>query len=400
MDLNRLPWRNLSHRPLRTAALLVLTFFLSFVIFAGSMTVLSLQNGLETLENRLGADIIVVPNTAKRKVDPKTMILDGTPGYFYMEREKMVLISHIEGVEKVSPQIFLASLSASCCSVPVQIIGFEPETDFIIQPWIRESYGRELAHGDVVVGSAVNADVGDTIRFYNKDCRIVAKLAATGTGLDTAVYTKAETIRTLIEASSKMGLNPLFEGDVENVISSVYIKVKDGYDIKKVTENINLRVRRVKAVQMKDMLSEIAGSLSGISKTITLLFAAVWVMVFIVLVVSFSVLVGERKKEFALLRVMGTSRRKLAGILLKETLILSVSGGAAGVLMGLLVVIPFSGLIETGLKLPFLLPGIRETGWLAFAAMVVICLAGPAASAYAVLRLSRVDPATILREGE
>ncbi len=79
-----------------------------------------------------------------------------------------------------------------------------------------------------------------------------------------------------------MGLNPLFEGDVENVISSVYIKVKDGYEIKKVTENINLRVRRVKAVQMKDMLSEIAGSLSGISKTITLLFAAVWVMVFIV----------------------------------------------------------------------------------------------------------------------
>lgn len=103
MDLNRLPWRNLSRRPLRTAALLVLTFFLSFVIFAGSMTVVSLQNGLETLENRLGADIIVVPNTAKRKVDPKTMILDGTPGYFYMEREKMVLISHIEGVEKVSP---------------------------------------------------------------------------------------------------------------------------------------------------------------------------------------------------------------------------------------------------------------------------------------------------------
>ena len=104
----------------------------TFVIFAGSMTVVSLQNGLKTLENRLGADIIVVPNTAKRKVDPKTMILDGTPGYFYMEREKMTLISHIEGVEKVSPQIFLASLSASCCSVPVQIIGFEPETDFII----------------------------------------------------------------------------------------------------------------------------------------------------------------------------------------------------------------------------------------------------------------------------
>ena len=55
---------------------------------------------------------------------------------------------------------------------------------------------------------------------------------------------------------------------------------------------------RVKAVQMKDMLSEIAGSLSGISKNDhPFFFAAVWVMVFIVLVVSFSVLVGERKKR-------------------------------------------------------------------------------------------------------
>ncbi|MFR6111232.1 MAG: hypothetical protein ACLUIQ_07615 [Dialister invisus] len=105
----------------------------------------------------------------------------------------------------------------------MQIIGFEPETDFIIQPWIRESYGRELAHGDVVVlGGQCGRRRYDP--FLQQDCRIVAKLAATGTGLIPRSYTKAETIRTLIEASSKMGLNPLFEGDVENVISSVYIK--------------------------------------------------------------------------------------------------------------------------------------------------------------------------------
>ena len=151
---------------------------------------------------------------------------------------------------------------------------------------------------------------------------------------------------------------------------------------------------------MKLLFSVIVVIFDGFSITISLLFSAFWVRVLFVLAVSFSVLVGERKKEFALLSVIGTSRGILAGIFLKATLILSVSGGAAGVLMGLLVVNPLSGLNATGLKLPFLLPGIRETGWLAFAAMAVICLAGPAASAYAVLRLSRVDPATILREGE
>lgn len=66
MDLNRLPWRNLSRRPLRTAALLVLTFSfpLSFCRIHGSREP-SERSG--NIGNRLGADIIVVPNTANGK---------------------------------------------------------------------------------------------------------------------------------------------------------------------------------------------------------------------------------------------------------------------------------------------------------------------------------------------
>ena len=134
MKMKELPLRNLFHKPLRTAALFVLTFFLAFTIFSGSAVIWSLQNGLDRLESRLGADVIVVPNKAKQKIDPKNLILNGTPGYFYMDKEKINLIEHVEGVDKVSPQIFLASLSASCCSIPVQIIGFDPGSDFIVQP--------------------------------------------------------------------------------------------------------------------------------------------------------------------------------------------------------------------------------------------------------------------------
>ena len=388
MTLRDLPIKTLKHKPLRTTALMLLTFFLSFVIFSGSLVIMSLQNGLGKLEDRLGADIVVVPNSAKTKIDPKTMLLNGTPGYFYMDKEKMSLIQHIEGVDTVSPQIFLASLSASCCSVPVQIIGFDPDTDFLIQPWIRESYNQELGHGDVVVGSSVNAD-----------CRIVAKLENTGTSLDTAVYTKADTIRTLIDSSQQMGLNTMFTGDVNDIISSVYIKVKDGYDIKKVTDNINLRVRKVKAIQMKEMFSEIGSSLSGISQTVSVLIIAIWIMAFIILTISFSILVGERKREFALLRMMGLSRKRLAGLLLQESFLLSLAGGITGTGMGLLLIIPFGKLIETSLHLPFLIPTIGEIGLIVLGTLVMISIAGPLASGYAAYRLSHVDPATILREG-
>lgn len=399
MSYTDLPIRNLKASPIKTIAMIFLTFILAFCVFSGSIVIMSLQNGLGRLEDRLGADVVVIPNSAKRKIDPNFMLLNGTPGYFYMPKQNFDMITHIEGVDKISSQIFLASLSASCCSVPVQIIGFDPDTDFIIQPWIKKSYGKPLGYGDVVVGAMVNADVGDEIQFYNQKCKIVAKLESTGTGFDTAVYTNAETIHMLIDASIQMGLNPVFQGKAEDVISSIYIKVKDGYDITKVSNDINLRVRKVKAIPAKSMLSGIAGSLSAVSKSIEFLIYAVWLMVFIILVIAFSLPIGSRKKEFAVLRMIGISRRKLAEIIMKESSIISVVGGVVGIAAGLIFVIPFSGLIESYLKLPFLIPDIKTICILAFATFITVFAIGVIASAYSAFRLSRVDTASILRGG-
>lgn len=399
MSYTNLPLRNLKSTPLKTAAMIFLTFILSFCLFSGSIVIMSLQNGIGRLEDRLGADVVVIPNSAKRKIDPNFMLLNGTPGYFYMPKQNFDMISHIEGVDKISAQTFLASLSASCCSVPVQIIGFDQKTDFIIQPWIKKSYGKPLGYGDVVVGASVNADVGDTIQFYNQQCKIVAKLESTGTGFDTAVYTNAETINMLIDASIQMGLNPVFQGKAEDVISSIYIKVKDGYDITKVSNDINLRIRRVKAIPAKSMLSGIAGSLSAVSQSIEFLIYAVWIMVFIILIIAFSLPIGSRKKEFAVLRILGISRKKLAKIILKESAIISMIGGIIGLAAGSIFIIPFSGLIESSLKLPFLIPDFQIIVALSIAIFVTVFAIGAIASAYSAFRLSRVDTASILRGG-
>ena len=399
MSYTNLPIKNLKSAPLKTAAMIFLTFLLAFCVFTGSIVIMSLQNGIERLEDRLGADIVVIPNSAKRKIDPQFMLLNGTPGYFYMPKQNFDMIKHIDGIDKISSQTFLASLSASCCSVPVQIIGFDPQTDFIIQPWIKKSYGKPLGYGDVVVGSSVNATVGDTIQFYNKQCKIVAKLEATGTGFDTAVYTNAETINMLIDSSIKSGLNPVFQGKAEDIISSVYIKVKKGYDITKVSNDINLRVRKVKAIPAKSMLSGIAGSLSAVSKSIKFLTYAVWFMVFIILIIAFSLPIGSRKKEFAVLRMLGISRRKLAQIIMKESAVISIIGAISGIAAGYIFVIPFSGLIESSLNLPFLIPDFAMIGILSILTFITVLAVGVLASAYSAFRLSRVDTASILRGG-
>ena len=126
-------------KPGRTAALVLLTAFLAMSVFGGTIVVSSLRKGLESMENRLGADIIVVPAEAESKVSLKNLLLQGTIGTFYMDASATEKVRETEGVEKASAQIFLSSMKADCCSVKVQIIGFDPENDFVVQPWIAET---------------------------------------------------------------------------------------------------------------------------------------------------------------------------------------------------------------------------------------------------------------------
>ena len=80
-----LPLMNLIRKPGRTMVLALLIAFLSLAVFGGSVVVLSLRGGLQSLEARLGADIILVPSEAQSKVSFQNMFLQGTTGAFYMD---------------------------------------------------------------------------------------------------------------------------------------------------------------------------------------------------------------------------------------------------------------------------------------------------------------------------
>ena len=67
--------RNLLRKPGRTTVLVILTAFLSLAVFGGSVIVLSLRSGLNSLEARLGADIILVPSEAQSKISFQNMFL-------------------------------------------------------------------------------------------------------------------------------------------------------------------------------------------------------------------------------------------------------------------------------------------------------------------------------------
>lgn len=398
MNLKRLATINLRMNMGRTVGLCVLVALLAFSMFGGTLLVSSLRNGLSSLEARLGADIIVVPDQAKSKYDLEQIIVDGVPGHFYMDRSYIDQVAAVEGVEKVSPQYFLATAKASCCSVPVQIIGYDPATDFSIGPWIDHSNGADPGFMEVVVGSDVGGAVNTQVLLYGKECTIIGKLDETGTALDTAIFCTSDTIKVLINSSVEKGFSPLSTYDPDAVISTVQVKVADGVDPKTVTDYINLHVRGAHAEQAKAMTSGVADSMAGVSRVIGVMVAGIWILAVIVLVVAFSVLGKHRTKEFAVLRVLGASRKALNGLVLRESALISLVGAAAGTVLALAAVFVLHGALEDALNLPFLLPSAGFVAVVAVLAFVVGAVIGPLASAVSASRLSKVDPGNTLRE--
>lgn len=398
MNIAKLPLKNIFSYKKRTIGLTLILVILTMSLFGGSIFIKSLNNGLDSLNERLGADIIVLPKDAESEVDLQNLLLQGTPGYFYMDKSILNDLESIEGVDRISTQYFLVSANADCCSVKVQIIGFDEETDFTIKPWLHESYQGVLKDNEIIVGSMLSTKVGHTLRLYGKEFLVVGKLEKTGTGLDTAVYTTGDTVKTLIKAAEDKGISILSKQSPDDVISSVYIDVKDGYDIDTIVSDINLNNSEVKAVRARTMMTSTSDRLGVISSAISFFVKIIWVFAAIILIAAFYIITGERKKEFAALRVIGVSRKKLGVLVMSEAIIIGIIGSVFGIIITGAFMYSFSVLIGSRLDLPYLLPGVIATTYYILVTFISVVLLGTISGLISAYKAVSVDTARILRE--
>ena len=397
-SINSLPIKNLVRKPARSLALIFISAFLALSAFGGTVMVTSLSNGINSLSARLGADIIVTPYAATSQVSYDSVIIQGKPGQFYMDSKYYEEIkTEIEGIDKITAQFYLASAKASCCSSRLQIIGFDPATDFSIQPWVEKSYSDKLGLYDAVVGSDVTPNTDMTVEIYGKTLHVQAVLDKTGTELDSALYVDIDTMKELIRAHNEKNPNQEKTIDPDNVVSSVLIKVADGYDIDEVAGDINLHVRQVKAIRTQNMISGVSESLSGVSATISLLMVVVWILSAVILAIVFTMNINERKKEFAVLRVLGASRVKLAGLVFREAALYGFLGSLLGAGLTVLITALFTPAIENMIGLPFLLPPVPVMLIVGALTVVLTVAAGAVTAASSAVKISKIDTGLILR---
>jgi putative ABC transport system permease protein len=106
---------------------------------------------------------------------------------------------------------------------------------------------------------------------------------------------------------------------------------------------------------------------------------------------------NERKKEFAILRGMGASKKELSLIMTRETFYVSILGSVIGALLGAVTIILFANFVRSSLSLPFLTSGVFGIICLFFVSVAVSVIMGISASLGCVRKVSKVDTALILR---
>ena len=327
-------------------------------------------------------------------------MLRGEPSTFYFDGGLKDKIRSVTGVEKTSVQLFIASFSADCCSLPVQLIGFDPQTDFVIQPWLKAKIHGGIHDGEIVVGSSVNADAGDTLTFFCREYKVAARLDKTGMGFDSSVFMNTTTARKAVLDYVKMGGQSIPSD--ENSISSIVINAKSGYSVSDVANNILKAYGKggIDVVVTKNIISSVSGGIRALLFFICILAAILWILSVCVLAIVFSITLSERKREFGMFRALGATRKKLVHIILCESALISLSGAVIGVFFACLLLFPFSTYIGASLNMPYLQPSVGIILIILVASLLISFAVGPIASVYSAIKIGTSETYTMLREEE
>lgn len=322
--------RNLRRRPAR-ATILIVAIGLLVSVFVFALTfVRRVDSSIRTASARLGSDLLVVPTGARGAAED--VLLDNSVKTFYMDRSVLARVAAVEGVARVTPQTYLATIAGGCCDVPESIVvAFDQETDFVVGPWLPRKLGRKLQRGEAVVGreSAFNIDLGLTEvdgKLFGAVFRMVGVLEKTGTGLDTAIFVDEKSVDEALRGGGAK-VPP-------GAISVVFAKLDEGADPARVAGAIEDTLIEVDAVARRDVGQGVLRALGDVRRVFLVTFLLAAALAASLAWAVFSGVANERTREVGLMRAMGAKESHVVKLFLVEVLLVGALGSVLGVLSG------------------------------------------------------------------
>lgn len=391
--------QNLRYRTFRTGAMLFFVFLLSACLFVSSTLLQSMEQEIDKAVSRMGADIIVSPDAYGDEM--RNAMFEGTPCTIYFERSWVDAVKQIEGVQTVSPQLYIATMQESpCCDMPSQLIAFDPSSDFIVKPWLEQFNMDSLGLGEVIIGSGFLTEVGETLRFYDTPFTVAAKMEYTGLSYDSSIFLSFDSVEQLMETEAAKSYLQFKSPD--DLVSMILVDVAEGHDIADVKREMDYQYhgQGIEVTTANSLVSNAAQDVSRYTAYSLVLSGLLFLVVTLALFMIFSITVNERKREFGILYTMGATKGQMTGMLCLEGLYISLFGGLLGVGLSWGAMALFRNLIRLKAGLPALALDLGSVGLTALICLGLSLVAGLVASSYGAFAVARHEPYTLTRENE
>jgi len=320
----------------------------------------------------------------------ENILLTGEPTTFLFADTDFGKIIGVPGVMTATPQIYIGTLSASCCSVPLQLVAFDPETDFAITSWLRDNPGIVLGKDDIIIGSGVEAGVGSDLMFYGHPFHVVGVLAPTGMrGVDSAAFIRIQDAYVMADESGDKAVQTLTLP--RGMVSAVLVKVEPGSSPFAVGHAIEEEIPGVRIITPTGLLGTVTGHLANVTRLLYDSAIAVTVIAILLAGVTSIIVAHELRKEISVLGALGVTRTFILRLLLAETFSLSVLGSLIGIVVAGFLLVAFHDFIALTLRVPFVIPSFGPLLLAAGSALLLSVVIGGVASVYPTIRVIRSE---------
>lgn len=293
--------------------LTVLGTALAIALFA---FVRMLEGGVDRMEEASDQPVLVVFETSR--FCPLTSLLPER----YAED-----IRDIEGVETVLPTL----LYINACRANLDLItlhGVPPEM-------VGEIHDYEVIEGDAtswrdksdgaLVGRRIaqrrDLKPGDRLRVGKVDVEVGGIMKSSGAGLDNVVFMQKDQLQ--------LSLNK------QGTATEFFVRVKDGHDPIEVARTIDEHFAGdERQTDTKTMQAFVAGAIGEVTEVVDFARLMGYLAVaVVVLILGNTVFISAqtRRAELGVLETVGATKPLLAGLMLVESVMLSVAGGVLGI---------------------------------------------------------------------
>lgn len=337
-------------------------------IVALGMVTEGLKVSIEDQLKTGGADFVVMKNTTS----------ESASGSYSINDKRINEISQMNGVKQVAG-VYTSSRTVD--GNQLGLAGINPKDLNMLGAKMIQGAEYSDDKNELILGKLaaekLKKKVGDTVTFNGNKYTITGIFETGNKELDS------------IGALSLKKLQVMDEN--EGKVDMIYVKINNGADLKTVSQSVEKaypgELTSIASLEDFQKADESLNMVETASMAISLLAIIVGgIGIINTMIMS----VFERTREIGVLKAVGWKSRRILGMILGESVVLTLLAGIVGIVLGFIGIEVIIRLSETALQLTF-------TPALALKALGIAVLVGIIGGLYPAIRASRLAPTEALR---